>query len=429
MIVTTVAGQRDCHGCADGQASAATFKWPNNVCVDPVRKRVLITDEEFSCIRAWEWETDRVVTVVGAADQTGWSDGTCQSARFDSPVDVAIDPTDAAGGIFVVDSGNHRIIHVDERVNTVCTVIGSSVGMQGFADGRGTAARLACPDALAFNSRGIAFLADTRNYRIRQGTRAIVQGSSERAFDITTVAGNGEDQDEDGPLLAASFKLPMDLIVDARRDRVLYVPGSGCLRKIDLDACSAIRSLLPFGPIDCDGLVRSTVTDVLCCLLSRVYACCRVCVPVVACVQGWCRLFGSPASRTSIRLPSPSIRVRVCSSSPPPRPKMAAPCTPSIRTVSPRTWCREPTECASTRAVCVVACVVAWLQMVDGGWLPARATPAMPTAQALRHCSICPSEWRCHRTDLRLWSLTSTITVFAALLDGSRERCVLSSLP
>lgn len=91
----------------------------------------------------------------------GFADGPGPEARFDHASGIAIGLN---GDIFVADSSNHRIRKIDPN-GTVWTVAGD--GTAGYKDGAGTDARFNLPEAVAVDSAGRVFVADTYNHRIR----------------------------------------------------------------------------------------------------------------------------------------------------------------------------------------------------------------------------------------------------------------------
>ncbi len=82
-----------------------------------------------------------------------------------SPSDVQFTP---GGGFFLADTANHRIRRVNSG-GTLVTVVGN--GVRGWnGDGMGTAVQIDSPGALALDSGGTLYFADTGNNRIRRLT-------------------------------------------------------------------------------------------------------------------------------------------------------------------------------------------------------------------------------------------------------------------
>ena len=93
--------------------------------------------------------------------QSGFRDGPLSQALFRRPMGLAVDRD---GNLFIADTDNNRIRKVVE--NEVSTVAGD--GKAGWTDGPLTAARFNRPGALAFDSRGDLYVADTSNNVVRK---------------------------------------------------------------------------------------------------------------------------------------------------------------------------------------------------------------------------------------------------------------------
>lgn len=108
-----------------------------------------------------EWK----IAVHAGAGSAGFSGdhGPALQARFNQPVDLAIDAQD---NLYVADMGNHRIRKISPE-GVVTTLAGN--GLPGFyGDGRAAEdASLNLPSAVASDNQGNIFLADSGNQRIR----------------------------------------------------------------------------------------------------------------------------------------------------------------------------------------------------------------------------------------------------------------------
>src|SRR5207245_7360095 len=103
-------------------------------------------------------------TLAGAAS-IGSADGTGSAARFNQPSGVA---TDSSGNVYVADSYNHTIRKITPA--GVVTTLAGLAGSPGSADGTGSAARFYNPYGVATDSSGDAYVADSSNPTIRNGT-------------------------------------------------------------------------------------------------------------------------------------------------------------------------------------------------------------------------------------------------------------------
>ena len=123
-----------------------------------------------------------VITTVAGNGTCGYSgdNGPATAAELDDPTGVAVD---SAGDLFIADSGNNRIREVNHATGVITTVAGNGTAGYSGDNGPATAAELTSPNGVAVDSAGDLFIADTGNDRIREVNHATGV--------ITTVAGNG----------------------------------------------------------------------------------------------------------------------------------------------------------------------------------------------------------------------------------------------
>ena len=139
-----------------------------------------------------------VVTVAGNSGQAGFVDGPGASARFSAPHGIACDHN---GNIYIADRFNNSIRKINSS-GTVSTFAGT--GSVGGTDGPGSAASFYEPRAVACDSSGNVYVADTRNYKIRKITPSGV---------VTTIAGTGTFGTTNGPALVSQFGFPTGICV------------------------------------------------------------------------------------------------------------------------------------------------------------------------------------------------------------------------
>jgi uncharacterized protein (TIGR03437 family) len=177
-----------------------------------------------------------VVTAAGngAAGSQG-DGGPAPTAQLDMPGACA---ADAAGNLYIADTGNHRIRKVAAG-GGVSTVAGT--GSQGGSgdEGPATAAALSAPRGVAVDGSGNIFIADTGNNRIRMVTAdGVIHNIAG-----TSVAGFGGDG---GAALPALLNAPSGLLVDGSGD--VYVADSGNNRIRRLTPKPASPALPPLEP-------------------------------------------------------------------------------------------------------------------------------------------------------------------------------------
>ncbi|MEI6781111.1 MAG: cadherin-like beta sandwich domain-containing protein, partial [Verrucomicrobiota bacterium] len=213
-VVTTLAGSY--MGLVNGNGEAARFDTPMDVAVD-ASGTVYVADQGNNCIRKITAAGD-VTTLAGSATKTsGFTDGNGAAARFQTPRGVAVD---ASGNVYVADYGNNCIRKIT-AAGEVTTLAGTNTAS--FADGTGAAARFDGPASVAVDASGNVYVADRGNNRIRKVSPAGV---------VTTLAGSGTLDFADGPATSAMFKNPSGVAVDA--DGNVYVAdyGNHRIRKI-----------------------------------------------------------------------------------------------------------------------------------------------------------------------------------------------------
>jgi len=102
----------------------------------------------------------RVTTVAGDG-VPGAADGAVGHARFGDPFGLALD---RAGNLYVADAGDNNRIRKIGPDGLVTTLAGAR---EGFADGLGTKAAFNTPSGLAVDAAGNVYVADTGNKRIQ----------------------------------------------------------------------------------------------------------------------------------------------------------------------------------------------------------------------------------------------------------------------
>jgi len=216
--VSTLAGNGEA-GYADGIGAAARFNHPMDIAVD-AQGAIFVADIQNHCLRQVVPSTGEVSTLAGDAEEEGFADGHGATARFNGPSGVALDTDDH---LIVADSGNHCIRKVTTAEGRVTTVAGSAEADAGFADGAAAAARFCCPENVAVDGNNNILVADQGNNRIR-----MIAGKGGR---VTTVAGSAEKGKIDGTGASVRFHEPIVLVLDVR----------GCLLVLDLENKGSVR--------------------------------------------------------------------------------------------------------------------------------------------------------------------------------------------
>lgn len=201
-------------GSADGTGSAAGFNHPNGIAIDAAGN-LFVVDSGNDTIRKVT-PAGVVTTLAGMAQDRGIADGTGSTARFWAPFGIAVDGTDT---LYVTDGNAIRKVTADGTVTTLA----GSIQSQGYADGAGSAALFNSPGGIAIGPSGVVLVADY-NHVIRE-----VSASGA----VTTVVGiAGKAGVSLGPL-PTTLNVPAGLVyvwptlyvVDAQENSVLAVSG------------------------------------------------------------------------------------------------------------------------------------------------------------------------------------------------------------
>ena len=210
----SVAGNTQGRGFLDGEARKAFFMGLSSLAIRP-NGGVLLGDSGSRRIRLFSTQ-DQVTSLAGDAE-LGWRDGAANQALFHSPTGIV---SDGAGGFFVSDTENNLIRRIDAQGNTT-TFAGSLE--RGFAEGQGQEARFDSPQGLVW-SAGFLYVADTNNNAIR---RIDAQGR------VTNFAGSGQSGAFDGQGTEAEFSQPTALAVDSVGRLYVADTGNYLIRRID----------------------------------------------------------------------------------------------------------------------------------------------------------------------------------------------------
>ncbi len=172
-VISTVAGSGTRgFGGDGGAATAARLFYPHRVALDAAGN-LYIADTVNNRIRKVD-AAGVISTVAGSGTRGfGGDGGAATAAQLYYPHGVALD---AAGNLYIADGGNHVIRKVD-AAGVISTVAGSGTRGFGGDGGAATAAQLRYPEGVALDAAGNLYIADSGNNRIRRLTRALLISS------------------------------------------------------------------------------------------------------------------------------------------------------------------------------------------------------------------------------------------------------------
>ncbi len=138
---------------------------PHGVATDGLN--AYLTDASNNRIVKFDLANSNLTTLAGISGPAGagYANGNGGSALFNQPLGVVF----ARGGLVVVDSGNQviRFVATNGDASLLAGVPDVNNGMGGFADGPGASAQFTFPTAIAADAAGNLYVADTGNNAIR----------------------------------------------------------------------------------------------------------------------------------------------------------------------------------------------------------------------------------------------------------------------
>lgn len=184
-VVTTLAGALGLQGYTEGLGSLARFKFPVGLCVTATGE-VFVADRDNGVIRKLV-----VNPTTEAVEVSTYVTGLA------IPYDVAVD---GSGRLYVLDYLRHLVYRKDSAGAPLQEMLGS-LGQPGASDGIANAGRLRNPEGLTVDAAGNVFIADTGNDTVRYAnlvptpvitSAASISGTADIAlapFTITASAG------------------------------------------------------------------------------------------------------------------------------------------------------------------------------------------------------------------------------------------------
>ena len=208
--LTTFAGKAPTPGSTGdgGPATSALLSSPSRIAMDSA-KNLYIVDTGNNRVRMVSAATGVISAFAGTGAAGSAGDGNAATAAtLSAPGGIALD---AAGNVYIADTGNNKIRVVNAATGIITTFAGTGAAGSTGDLGAATAAQLNAPRGMAFDLAGNLFLADTGNNKIRE---IFATGA------ITTIAGTGAA----GPGASANGKVGTSVTLNGPRD-VAYSNG------------------------------------------------------------------------------------------------------------------------------------------------------------------------------------------------------------
>jgi sugar lactone lactonase YvrE len=222
--ISTVAGSGPFYyagSCANGTATAVRIAFPQGIALDH-NGNPLIVDTYDSCVRRLNPDGTLTLVVGGGIGFSG-DGGQAIDAGLSSPSAIAVDTT---GNWYIADSGDNRVRKVDTS-GKIGTIAGSNSNTYGGDGGDATSAGVYFPTGVAVDASGNVYIAEPFDYVVRK---------VDTLGKISTVAGNGTSGSIIGNGVdATSVALNVPRAVAVAPDGELYIAdaGTGVISRVD----------------------------------------------------------------------------------------------------------------------------------------------------------------------------------------------------
>ena len=224
--ISTVAGTGEKGYEGDGgSARQAAFNLPHELRFDAAGN-LFIADTGNNAIRRIDAQTGVITTIAGGPDRRGYSGdgGPAAEATFKGPHSIQFAPD---GSLYVCDVGNHAIRRIDPTTGTITTIAGTGKPGPTPAGAPLAGTPLNNPRSLDVDRNGDLWLVTREGNQVfRLDLRAqrihLVAGTGQPGF-----TGNG------GPALQATLSGPKGIALDKDNNAWLADTESHTIRRID----------------------------------------------------------------------------------------------------------------------------------------------------------------------------------------------------
>jgi uncharacterized protein (TIGR03437 family) len=235
--IRTIAGPPTFFSGDGGPARAANFLNIGGFRFDAAGN-LYIADSGNQRVR--EVTPNGIVNTIAGNGVAGFSGdgGPATNAELNNPVEVF---PDNQGNLYIVDQGNNRIRKVDASGN-ISTVAGNGVPNFGGDGGLATAAEIQKPTDVIADSAGNLYIADSDNQRVREvtsdGIISSIAGTALNPFPLPQQFG--------GPATDFYLLMPVSLAMDSTGD--LYVADNELDEVVKIAPTGLISNFTPIAP-------------------------------------------------------------------------------------------------------------------------------------------------------------------------------------
>ena len=287
-IITTVAGNGSSGVGGDGGLATAASVTGNYLTFD-ASGNLLISGG--SRVRKVDLSSQIITTIAGTFNGFNGDGHAALDTQFFIPTGILLD---SAGNLLLADAGNARVRKISTS-QIVTTIAGGYIG----DGGPGTSASLNQPEHIAFDGAGNGYIADAGNNRVRKltpsGTISTIAGTG-----ISGYSGDG------GPATAATLFFPQAVAVNSSGNVFVADTGNGVIRKVDTNGIITTflqsPALFSIATMTFDTADDLYFADQFGCVIQEVNP--LGVVTTVAGIQSACGFNGDGAA-TSVKLNSP----------------------------------------------------------------------------------------------------------------------------
>ena len=221
-IINTIAGNGAGGFSGDGgTATSARLDFPTAVATDR-SGNLYIADSDNARVR--KVAAEGIISTVAGGGTSGPGDGgPATAARLNNPVAVAVD---ASGNLFIADAGDSRIRKVT-AAGTISTVAGNGIAGISGDGGAAVSASLNHPAGVAVDAAGNVYISDTGNNRIR---KVSPKGVITTAVGSGTAGLSGDG----GPAVSAQLNSPAGIALDSAGNLFIADYRNSRIRKVTL---------------------------------------------------------------------------------------------------------------------------------------------------------------------------------------------------
>ena len=222
--INTVVGNGSLGFSGDGgAANKAILNQPTGIAVDSSGNLYIADSENYRVRKAASGGGSGAISTIAGNGGLAYSGdgGQAIKAQLNSPQAVA---ADSAGNLYIADTANNVVRKVT-AAGVISTLAGNGTVGSGGDGAAATAAQLNAPQGLAADSSGNVYIADTGNARIRKvssnGAISTYAGSGSAGY-----AGNG------AAATGAQLNLPIGLALDSAGNLYIADYGNNAVRKV-----------------------------------------------------------------------------------------------------------------------------------------------------------------------------------------------------